>query len=634
MKLPSVATNRKLVTSTEISKRISEMNSALQGFWSADKWDIRSCPQSSAIELSENSQLRNRWINFDKVKNVWLRTELKYFYYIHLNNGTWNAQAVWIRKGTVLNKMLIFLELEYPNIKSITEVPIEKALMKYRAYLTEQGVKTTVTNYKLDGKQNKIPISGNSYYVTNLKQLMEFYEDFYFDGEEWDKDVWNRRKLSLPQDKVNPTSREYTINFKCFNNNYFKELVKRYCRLMLNTCGFSHVRDIASKLKEFFNCIDKNIRRVNQLTRKEVEKYLNEINSKGLKPSTISGRISILEVFFNTIKNFDWKDVPSKVLIFKEDYPRVPKAQPRYIDEYVLEQLNAKLDRLEPYIATMVMILQECGMRISELCTLKHGSVITDKEGDCFLKYYQWKMKKEHIIPISKEIAKLIFIQEEKISVEFKGQCEYLFPRKDGTPLKQDTFRGKLNELSYKEKIMDKKGEIVRFHAHAFRHTVGTRMINNGVPQHMVQKFLGHESPEMTARYAHIFDETLKKEFEKFKEKLVTNNGSVLDFSEEETLVDNTDLQWFKKNINAQALPNGYCRLPVIAGPCPHANACLDCTNFCTSKQFLGEHEAQLEHTKQLLDRAKQNQWKRQIETNERVKKKLEQIISTLKEEK
>ncbi|MDS6149319.1 tranposase B [Staphylococcus aureus subsp. aureus SA8601] len=58
---------------------------------------------------------------------------------------------------------------------------------------------------------------------------------------------------------------------------------------------------------------------------------------------------------------------------------------------------------------------------------------------------------------------------------------------------------------------MDKSGEIYRFHAHAFRHTVGTRMINNGMPQHIVQKFLGHESPEMTSRYAHIFDETTKK---------------------------------------------------------------------------------------------------------------------------
>ncbi|WP_460994260.1 tyrosine-type recombinase/integrase, partial [Staphylococcus aureus] len=71
----------------------------------------------------------------------------------------------------------------------------------------------------------------------------------------------------------------------------------------------------------------------------------------------------------------------------------------------------------------------------------------------------------------------------------------------------------------------DKSGEIYIFHAHAFRHTVGTRMINNGMPQHIVQKFLGHESPEMTSRYAHIFDETLKNELTKCQEKLVTNNG-------------------------------------------------------------------------------------------------------------
>ena len=112
----------------------------------------------------------------------------------------------------------------------------------------------------------------------------------------------------------------------------------------------------------------------------------------------------------------------------------------------------------------------------------------------------------------------------------------------------------------------------------------------------------------------------------------MTNNGSILELNEEKSEVDNTDLQWFKKNINAQALPNGYCRLPVIAGPCPHANACLDCTNFCTSKQFLNEHEEHLERTKEILDRAKQNQWQRQVETNERVKNRLEQIIHSLKE--
>jgi integrase len=34
------------------------------------------------------------------------------------------------------------------------------------------------------------------------------------------------------------------------------------------------------------------------------------------------------------------------------------------------------------------------------------------------------------------------------------------------------TFRGELNKLAYEQNIVDKSGEIYRFHAHAFRHTV------------------------------------------------------------------------------------------------------------------------------------------------------------------
>lgn len=630
-----ITTKRRILDHVAISKKIAEMKAELQGFWSDERWDIRKCPHPSAIELSKNPSLRNRWVNFDKVNNIWLRTELKYFFYYHLVNGVWNAKTVWIRKGTVINRMMGFLNLKYPNINSITDVPIEKALTEYRTFLIQEGVRITTTNYKLNGNQEKIPVEANSYYVTNLKQFMEFYEDYYFDGEEWEKDVWDRRKLNLPSDKVNPTSYEYIISFKAIKNTYFQDIIKRYCKLKLNTASFSHVSDIAGKLKEFFNFIDthhSHMLRINQLTREEIEHYLSELNQMGLSPSTLMGRISTLDVFFTTIQRFNWEDVPSKFLIYQEDYPKVPKASPRFIDEYVLEQLNCHLDKLPSYIATMVMIIQECGMRISELCTLKKGCLMEDKEGDYFLMYYQWKMKKEHIIPISREVASLIKNQEKLITEKMGIECEYLFPRKDGSPLKQETFRRDLNELAYQEKIVDKEGNIFRFHAHAFRHTVGTRMINNGVPQHIVQKFLGHESPEMTSRYAHIFDDTLKAEFSKFKEKLVTNNGSIVEITSTNE-ADDTDLQWFKKNINAQVLPNGYCRLPIISGPCPHANACLDCTHFCTSKKFLTQHEEQLERTKELLSLAKEKQWQRQIETNARVKERLEQIISTLEGE-
>src|SRR5699024_12878014 len=81
------------------------------------------------------------------------------------------------------------------------------------------------------------------------------------------------------------------------------------------------------------------------------------------------------------IYRLEWDDVPSKILIYPEDYPKIPRAKPRFIDEFVLEQLNSHLDKLPEYIATMTMIVQECGMRISELCTLKKGCLLEDKDG-------------------------------------------------------------------------------------------------------------------------------------------------------------------------------------------------------------------------------------------------------------
>ena len=85
------------------------------------------------------------------------------------------------------------------------------------------------------------------------------------------------------------------------------------------------------------------------------------------------------------------------------------------------------------------------------------------------------------------------------------------------------TFNKYLNSFAKEKNICDSSGNVWRFQPHQFRHTVGTNMINNGVPQHIVQRYLGHESPEMTMVYAHIHDQTLRKEIEKYYENRVVN---------------------------------------------------------------------------------------------------------------
>lgn len=152
-------------------------------------------------------------------------------------------------------------------------------------------------------------------------------------------------------------------------------------------------------------------------------------------------------------------------------------------------------------------------------------------------------------------------------------------------------------------------------------------MINAGVSQPIVQRYLGHESPEMTSRYAYIHDRTLKKAFLEFQGNLVDVYGkTTLDHH-----VRNNEEQWLKQNIMAQVLPNGYCGLPAKQQRCPHANACLTCTSFRTDASFLQQHERQLQETNAILDTAKKYGWQRQVDMNHEVKINLETIIASLK---
>ncbi|MEM9447823.1 MAG: site-specific integrase [Cyanobacteria bacterium P01_E01_bin.6] len=335
-----------------------------------------------------------------------------------------------------------------------------------------------------------------------------------------------------------------------------------------------------------------------------------------------------------------WLNI-SRYLIRPEDFPKRPKPLPRYIPEDVLRQLNEHLGDLPEPVMRMTLVLQECGMRISELLHMNSDCLLQDKAGDWFLRYYQFKMVKEITIPISREIVRVIQEQQRYIRENLNIPYKYLFCANESgahkedfkarpKPMSRNAYAQYLNRLAKNRNICDANGKLWHFQTHQFRHTVGTRMINNGVPQHIIQKYLGHESPTMTAVYAQIHDQTMKTEVAKFRGKVVNIAGQVVEPND--IAADDTALQWFKKSIQAQALPNGSCALPTISQGCPHANACLTCTHFRTSAEHLPEHKKQLKQTDKLIEKAATNGWLRQIEMNIQVKSNLENIISGLEE--
>lgn len=384
------------------------------------------------------------------------------------------------------------------------------------------------------------------------------------------------------------------------------------------------------------------------LSRELILEYIHYLNESGVTAVTRHQRLILLRTFLETANINDWLST-SPFIIRAEDLPRMEKRAPRFIPETVLEQLNRHLDQLPPQLMRMILVLEETGLRIGELLLLALDCIEQDIKGDWFLRFTSWKMRKEQVIPISRELAGVIQEQREYIQTVFGDNFSYLFCANRRGPRRRDddrpipfspapkvmspkTFIRHLQRFAELYEIRDASGAIWKFQTHQFRHTVGARMINSGVPPHIIQRYLGHESPEMTMRYAHIHDETLKKELADYLDGTVVNvSGEVVDSVASE-LDHDTDLQWVKRKVLAQALPNGSCARPVAKGPCPHANACLTCGDFRTTAEFLPQHREQLEQTDTIIAKAEENGWTRQAEMNQQVRRNLLNIITTLEE--
>ncbi len=454
---------------------------------------------------------------------------------------------------------------------------------------------------------------------------------------EYEKDIWDCRNLGL---KARIGRQQYKVNFVGIEQPWLLKAAKQYIRYTLATLSFSSGSEKVLALKRFsvFLAINYPTIEPADIDRSTIADFLLYIAGQNLSANTRCHTIGSMRSFFETCIQNEWVSF-RRYLIRSEDFPKRLSSVPRFIPEDVMRQLNEHLSDLPEPVMRMVMVLTECGMRISELLFLESNCLLQDKSGDWFLRYYQFKMKKEITIPISRELVRVIQEQQRYITNALSiEKFVYLFCANEGGGCKGGftaspknmaayTFSRYLNKLAERYNICDVTGSLWHFQAHQFRHSVGTRMINSGVPQHIVQRYLGHESPQMTAVYAHIFDQTMKEEVAKFHGKVVNVAGQVVESNVE---IETADLEWFKRNIQAQSLPNGSCALPTISQGCPHANACLSCNHFRTTVEFLREHSQQLEQTEKIIDKAKANGWQRQVEMNEKIAINLRNIITSL----
>src|SRR5699024_12571407 len=68
--------------------------------------------------------------------------------------------------------------------------------------------------------------------------------------------------------------------------------------------------------------------------------------------------------------------------------------------------------------------------------------------------------------------------------------------------LKQKVFRDHINRFVKRHNIISENGNLYNLNYHAFRHSLGTEMLNKGMEIDEIADYLGHESLHSAAGYA------------------------------------------------------------------------------------------------------------------------------------
>ncbi len=454
---------------------------------------------------------------------------------------------------------------------------------------------------------------------------------------EYASDSWVASRLG-----IHVTRTPNQTRFDTITQPWLRASVKRWARLRLGSGKTFGTVNVDARAMAWFSRFlarrDPDSADESVITRDAIEAYLVSITAADLAPHTASTYITCLRGFLDACRRHAWLPrLASTAALYQDDLPCRPRPLPRFIPEFVMSQLEDPENLAALPDATtraLLVVIMETGLRANDACVLPFNPVIDDSSGWPCLRYFNAKMAAEQLVPLSAIAAETIRSQQTALHQLWPVEAPpVLFPaphsNPDGTrPFSYATLRQRLARWQGDIAVCDETGQPARVTAHQFRHTLGTRLINQGVPQHVIQRLLGHASPQMTARYASLHDTTVRQAFDEYCRQRVNLHG-------ERILYDpagvTADAEWTKHNMSRvqASLPNGYCGRPPQQD-CPHPNACLTCPDFQTTPTFLDIHRRQRDETRMLIATAEADGRFRLAANHRHVHDNLNQLIDAL----
>src|SRR5690606_35363009 len=275
-----------------------------------------------------------------------------------------------------------------------------------------------------------------------------------------------------------------------------KKDFKRYLQLERNLANHSiaaYLNDV-QKLEAYCSFKRKELDQIDTLF---IQQFLVFINDFSISPFTQARLLSGLRTFFAFLQiEYDRKDNPTELL----ESPLLIRKIPSVLDLEEIDALIAAIDAstLEGMRNKAILeVLYRCGLRVSELVTLKISNLYLDVE---FIKV-EGKGSKERLIPIGLQAIKYlkIYVEEVRPHIPIQvGHEDVVFLNRRGRQLTRVMVFLIIKDLA------KKIGLTKTISPHTFRHSFASHLVEGGADLRAVQDMLGHESITTTEIYTHM----------------------------------------------------------------------------------------------------------------------------------
>ncbi|MDD4590612.1 MAG: site-specific tyrosine recombinase XerD [Parabacteroides sp.] len=284
------------------------------------------------------------------------------------------------------------------------------------------------------------------------------------------------------------------------------EIAKRYKTYLRLEKGLSNnsVEAYLTDLDKLDNFIESEGLRYEEVTYDHLQQFVAQLRDIGIHPRSQARIISGIKSFYRflSLDGYIKKD-PTELL----EMPKIGLHLPEVLSVREIDSILDSIDLSQPEgqrNRAMLEVLYSCGLRVSELITLRFSDVYFE-EG--FIKV-EGKGSKQRLVPISdraiQEIKKYLY---DRNHVKVKKGCEdVLFLSRRGTGLSRIM-------VFHVIKVQAELAGITKnISPHTFRHSFATHLLEGGANLRAIQEMLGHKQITTTEIYTNIDREFLRKE--------------------------------------------------------------------------------------------------------------------------